>query len=132
MIPAESKRPRSVAFRVVVACSAALFALSALVQLNDPDPFAWVLIYATAAAICLVALLRAPPLPVVLGLALIAIVWALTLAPRALREQPPLAEVFSSTRMLSPGVEEAREALGLSLIALAMSFIAARSRRASR
>jgi hypothetical protein len=30
----------------------ALFAFSAVLQLNDPDPIAWVAVYAAAAAVC--------------------------------------------------------------------------------
>jgi hypothetical protein len=101
-----------------------LFTAFAAVNLNDPDPGAWVAVYLLAAALgAALALGRGPGrwawLP-----ALLAGAWALSLVPAA--REAPLAGVFTDWQMVAPGVEEGRELLGLVLVAAWCAWLATR------
>ena len=110
----------------IIAC--AIFALSALVQLNDPDPVPWVLAYASAAGIALAALLGKE----VKWLASVA---GIGFAIGAVAFSPALG-VAPISELLAPGmktieIEEARESLGLALCAAWMAVLALRGWRGS-
>jgi len=94
--------------RLASAAFAALFAWSALVQWNDPDPIRWVLLYGAASAFCgWLTLNRRPAAPLRWGLVGAATAWALTLLPG----------VIASAAFT--GTEEERELAGLVLVAFA-------------
>ena len=120
--------------RVVLGVLAVLYALAAAVQWNDPDPLRWIAIYGAAAVLAARASARRPSRPVALAVAAIALAWAATLAPDALdglRTAP--GEVFGAMSMRARHVEEAREALGLLIVAAGMAATAWHARaRASR
>ena len=100
-----------------------LFAGSALLQLNDSDPAAWVAVYAAAAVLCAVEL-RGFLRPLYPGLlSLTALVWAATIAPRVIGEIP-FGSMFQTFEMKDLGVEESREMYGLLLVALWMAAVA--------
>lgn len=104
---------------------AVLFLLSAAVQLNDPDPLRWVLLYATAALLAALAPLRHPTLRRASGaLALIATLWGAWILSGDL---PPLdaQRLAGDPSMQAPGTESWREGLGLLFIALYHALIAA-------
>ncbi len=107
---------------------ALLFLLSAAVQFNDPDPYLWVAVYAAAALVggLFAAGRRVAPFAAVV--ALVAAGWAATLAGRVVGEVP-LAEVFTSMRMGSRGIEEARELGGLVIVAIWMGILIVAERR---
>ncbi|HEU5075415.1 MAG TPA: transmembrane 220 family protein [Polyangiaceae bacterium] len=108
------------------------FALAALLQYNDPDPYLWMPTYLAAVGCC-VAFARGKLHPAVAYvLAGIACVWSLTLMPSVVRHPPALAEVFGDVKMYAPGVEEARETGGLWLIAGWLFTLARASRRQRR
>ena len=94
----------------------------AALQFNDPDPATWISIYGIAALVCLIASLR--PLPFWLpGLLCIgAIIGAIVLWPS---DYQGLTGKMDSR----PGVELARESLGLIICALAMGYVALLMRR---
>lgn len=98
------------------------------VQLNDPDPFWWCVIYGTSGLLSAAAAWRLPLPPKVslaaVGLATIAVLWALTHVPRVVATQPPWRDVLSDMQMMAPGVEEAREAVGLLLVAVWLAALA--------
>lgn len=101
--------------RLAAAAFAVLFAWSAAVQWNDPDPIRWTLIYAAACALSAwVALGRRPAPPLRWGLLAVATAWALTLAPRVIA-----AADFT-------GTEEERELAGLLLVAFGALALPAR------
>lgn len=111
---------------------AVVFAVSAVLQYNDPDPLPWILIYAAAAVVCaLTAARRSQGLlaPVLVGLA--ALAWAAVILARLPGgvDWPHLAE---SMKAENPRIEESREALGLLVVSAWMLFIAARRRREGR
>lgn len=108
-----------------------VFVGSALVQLNDPDPSAWVAVYAAAAILCgleLTGRLRAtyPAL-----LAMTALVWAATIAPRVIG-RVPFGDMFAEFEMRDVGVEESREMYGLVILAVWMAVLALAARRRNR
>jgi hypothetical protein len=124
-----------VTWRVLDAAFAFAFALAAAVQLNDPDPLAWVLVYAAATLTCAVsawgvsqtAATRWRYVPALLGV--ICIAWGLSLLPVVVRHPPALADLFADVGMMQRGVEETREMLGLFMVAAWMLGVAVRARR---
>ena len=106
-----------------------LFLLSVIVQYNDPDPVRWIAIYGAAVAACVLALWGRVPgwLPAITGLA--AAVWAAFLLPRVLGQVAP-GELFRERGMATMGIEEAREMIGLLLVAIWMAvlFVSAKAK----
>ena len=96
---------------------ALVFAASAAVQLNDPDPARWIALYGAAALVSLATAFRRAPAALHLGIAAVAGIWALTLIPTVFRER-----AFS-------GNEVERELGGLALVALAMAILRRTTRR---
>jgi hypothetical protein len=109
--------------RILCLLLAALFALGAAVQWNDPDPVPWMLAYGVAAGLA-VAASRGRTWPVATAVfALAMAVWFLRLAP-TLAGAPQ--EAFGSFRMHAASHEEPREAVGLALLAVWNGFLASR------
>ena len=102
-------------FRVGALLMALLFLLCAAVQWNDPDPLAWIAVYALAAVLAGAAASgRVPLLPNAAALLLFSVLfvwWAPTLAGAR-------AGAFQSFRMEQARDEEPREAMGLLLCAI--------------
>lgn len=114
--------------RVSAALLCLVFLFGAAVQYNDPDPLRWAAIYLAAAAVAAGHALRPmPPLPSAL-VAAVSLIWAVAMAPDALRTLPSGSDIAGDFKMMSPGVEEAREALGLLIIAIATGVLAFRAR----
>lgn len=101
----------------------ALFALSAVVQVNDPDPIGWIAIYLAAALVCLFVLLRRQRWWVAAIVGTVALVWAATLAPRVVGVVP-FASMFEEFEMRDIAVEESRELYGLLIVAVWMLAVA--------
>ena len=99
------------------------FALSVVVQFNDPDPLLWATIYAVAALVSWLEIRRRtmPWVPAVIAAA--SLVWAGMLAPRVIGKVP-FGAMFAEFEMANVGVEESREMYGLVLIALWMIAVA--------
>jgi hypothetical protein len=114
--------------RALTAIMGVLFLFAVAVQYNDPDPAKWIAIYAAAALACALALLGRLPrwLPVLIGG--IALLWAATLAPGFIGRVRP-GELFEEFEMKSPVVEEAREAVGLVIVAAWMIVLFMQARR---
>jgi hypothetical protein len=104
------------------------FAFSVIVQVNDPDPFAWIAIYGLAALGCLLALLGRGSRAFFVLVALGAAAWAVLIAPRALG-RVPFVDMFGAFEMESLAVEESREMYGLVIIAAWMGVLAVVPRR---
>jgi hypothetical protein len=98
-----------------------LFLFAAAVQVNDPDPAAWIAIYVAAAAISGSEIRRRgwPWLP--WGVALAAFLWAGSLYYRA--RDVPVRSLFAEWEMQNVHVEEAREMYGLLIIGVWMVAI---------
>ncbi|MEY3214579.1 MAG: hypothetical protein RIT28_5060 [Pseudomonadota bacterium] len=93
-----------------------LFGLSAAVQLNDPDPWGWALVYLAAMLLAGLNAAGHPSPGFARGLGALTALWALRLVP-VLGPVTP-AELFSDMKMLRPEVEFARELGGMLLITL--------------
>ncbi len=110
---------------------AALFALSAALQYNDPDPALWILVYSLAAVSCLQygRHSRDHFLPALSGLA--ALSWAASLVP-ALIDRARLSDLFRSMDDKGGAAELAREFAGLAIIAAWMIVLVVAARRRGR
>jgi hypothetical protein len=109
-----------------------LFIFSAIVQFNDPDPWVWIPVYLAAAAMCIWELLGRTRWYVPIGLVVLTVIWAGTIAPRVLGKVGFL-EMFSAWEMKNIGIEEEREMYGLLIVAVWMGIVSwvARKRVAS-
>jgi hypothetical protein len=108
---------------------ACVFAVGAFVQLNDPDPWLWILAYTVASGMSLAAALGFRPVAVNAALALVFALWFAALAP-TLVGAPQAA--FSSFAMQAADHEEPREAVGLLLLAVWSAGLAVWGARARR
>lgn len=104
--------------KIVSYIFAALFLASAYVQLNDPDPVIWVLIYMVAAILAVVATTKLLPWWTYF------VAGALFLAGAVFQWPPHYEGVFFDdlALMRNMNIEEARESLGLAICAIANSF----------
>jgi len=103
-----------------------VFVLSALVQVNDPDPLRWIAVYGAAAALCWAALVRRIRRAAPVALMLVALAAAALLAPGVVGRAEP-ADVFGTMKATDPLVEETREMLGLLIVAGWMAGLAWRA-----
>ena len=94
----------------------AAYLLSALVQYNDPDSWAWIAIYLAAAGMCVAWFRRRLPRWVPTLLLVNSLLWAGTLLPAL--GNASLDQIFASVSMQTRAVEEAREIGGLALVAI--------------
>ena len=117
---------RGIAFVMLV-----LFLFGLAVQYNDPDPWRWAAIYGAAAVACLLAVMGRMPrwLPVLV--AVVAAVWATSLAPVVVGKVRP-GEMFQEFEMKSPLIEQAREMFGLLIITAAMLLLIVTGRKRKR
>lgn len=105
--------PESMITRILVA---ALFALFAYFQLNDPDPWAWVIYYASLAIAYAVSVKWIIPQWVkYTGLA-VSLIWLLTLLPDFIHwVQMGMPTITGSMKAEAPHIELTREFLGLGI-----------------
>lgn len=95
-----------------------VFLFGAVVQYNDPDPVPWIGVYLVSAILSFVSLRRALPWWLPSSVAGVSAVWAAIIA---LGVDPEVYRgMFGQFGMASLDVEEAREALGLVIIAVWM------------
>ena len=102
---------------------AAVFLLFAIVQLNDPDPLLWVLLYGYVGVVALMAGLgRYNRYVLLAGLAAIAI-WLIVLIPEFVNwVQMGMPTITGSMKAEEPHIEYTREFLGLFLCGMALGF----------
>jgi hypothetical protein len=99
---------------------AILFVLFALVQINDPDPIIWVPLYLFPAVLCFMVYRGNYP---VIGLWIAAIGFlaaGIYWLPPNMSEWIGMEQEAKSIGMGVPFIEEAREAMGLLIVAIAM------------
>lgn len=103
---------------------AAVFALFALVQYNDPDPLSWILLYGGVAAHFIMAALGKMYRPAVWLWLAAAMIWAATLVPDFVgwlqMGAPSIVETMKAEK---PWVELTREFLGLLIAAAGCVFL---------
>lgn len=117
------ERGRAIVWTTANAVMLLAFAFSVIVQVNDPDPLLWMLIYGAAAAVCGLELGRRSNPLFAMGLSAAALGWAATIAPRVIGKVP-FAAMFAEFEMKDLGVEESREMYGLLIVALWMAVVA--------
>ena len=118
--------------RVLQWIMAAAFALSVVVQYNDPDPLVWMAIYGAAMGVAIWAASRPRSYPwwAPAAVGVVALVWAAGLLPQV-AGQVRIPELFASWEMKSTRVEMAREDGGLLIVGfwMAVTTLAAWLRR---
>ncbi|HEU4828663.1 MAG TPA: transmembrane 220 family protein [Gemmatimonadales bacterium] len=124
-------RVRTAFLRAVSAVMGVLFLVAALFLYNDPDPVAWMGIYAAAAVTSFIGALDRLPrwLPAAVGI--VAVVWAGRLLPQ-MAGHVPLAELVRELEAATPIIQEGRAALGLVVIAIWMGALAFHAARRPR
>jgi len=111
--------------RLVAAVLTLLFAFAAFVNFNDPDAARWVALYgaATAAAAWRALSAKGPPWVVPALVALVALAWAASYAPRVIGHVG-FGELWSAWEMKNTRIEEGREFYGLCIVGAAMIVLA--------
>ncbi|MEQ1802544.1 MAG: transmembrane 220 family protein [Gammaproteobacteria bacterium] len=107
--------------RAVHLIFAVLFAISAGLQYNDPDPVGWALMYLAATVLAAGAFRGVTwARPVAIALAAVCVVWMVTLAPGmgAFIERGDPSLLAATMQAGDPVIEEAREFLGLGIVLL--------------
>jgi hypothetical protein len=103
-------------FRLISVPMALFFAWAAAMQLNDPDPERWFLMYASVSILAGLSVLgRAVP-RLALFLALVALGWAAAIAPE-LWQHWTVRDLGAQMSAARPEVEYGREFVGLLILA---------------
>lgn len=105
---------------------AALFFVSSAIQVNDPDPWRWVVLYGGAGAACLLAGLHLPARSGAALVGLVSLAWAVAMLPGL--SEFRFGDLFRSMKAESPSIEAGREILGLLIVAAWMIVVVAGSR----
>ncbi len=108
---------------------AGLFAISAVIQSNDPDPIQWIAIYGLAAAICLLRGRVSRKILRRLAWVCVAIVvaWIALLLPDAISVMQ-MSDLLQPMNPDRPEIEVGREVGGLAIVLVWMIVIALRAR----
>lgn len=111
---------------------AVMFLIFAFVQINDPDPVLWILIYGVMAVMCVMAIFEFYPAKVTLGLLVVIILYSFTYVPGVMEwlQKDNKALLFDDiAKMQYPYIEQAREFLGLMICAGVLIFHLARAKK---
>ncbi|MGC1244436.1 MAG: transmembrane 220 family protein [Chryseosolibacter sp.] len=116
---------------------AILFIVFAFVQINDPDPVVWILIYGAMAVTCILAAFRQYYYPLLIGLLVIYAAYSFVFFPGVVEwlHSADKSLLFDDiAKMQYPYIEESREFLGLSIcmFVLLMHMLQARRRKSIR
>ncbi len=101
------------------------FAVFALIQINDPDPILWVLLYTAAAVVCALDAFNRYNESLTLLVFGVSLATSLYFAP-AIAEwlaSQNLAELYGEMKAQKPFIEETRESLGAFITALGCFYI---------
>jgi hypothetical protein len=102
---------------------AILFLLSAVAQYNDPDPWAWIGLYAFVAGVLVFAGLGKRNKWVPIAGITICVIWIATLLPEFINWlQMGMPNIAESMKTEEPHIEYTREFLGLALCITALAF----------
>jgi hypothetical protein len=111
---------------------AIMFLLFAFVQINDPDPVIWILIYGAMAVLCIMAIFEFYPKKFIIGIMVIYIGYSLVYIPGTLewlRNYNKDMLFDDLAKMQFPYIEETREFLGLLICIIVLFFHLYRARR---
>jgi hypothetical protein len=110
---------------------AALFLVFAFVQVNDPDPILWILIYGAMAVVAVLAMFNIYIRNLLLPMLIVYIAYSLKFVDgvREWMQQPDKSVLFDDVmKMEYPYIEEAREFLGLWICIVVLVFYYSRAR----
>jgi hypothetical protein len=110
--------------RITAIIIAALFALSAALQLNDPDPVPWFLAYALVALLWLLAATGRYYRPFTAVLLLVLAIWMFTLVPDFVAwVGMGMPSIVGGMKAEEPHIELVREFGGLVFAVLALAYL---------
>lgn len=118
--------------RIVNFLLAVMFLVFAFVQINDPDPIVWILIYGAMAVLAIMAIFEFYPRKVIIGLLIVFVLYSLMFGKGVLEwlQQEDKSMLFDDVaKMQYPYVEEAREFLGLMICVIVLVVYLIKSRR---
>ncbi|MBP9925245.1 MAG: transmembrane 220 family protein [Cyclobacteriaceae bacterium] len=113
---------------------ALMFLAFAFVQINDPDPVLWILIYGNMAVLCVLAMFGMHFKIWIIVAAALYIVYAAILAPSAYVwfQSPDKAMLFDDlAKMQNLYIEETREFLGLVICLAVLTIHSLRSKKSN-
>jgi hypothetical protein len=118
--------------RIINFVLAVMFLIFAFVQINDPDPVIWILIYGLMAVICIMAIFEFYPRKVLVGLLAIFALYSFVYIPGVIEwlKTDNKALLFDDiAKMQYPYIEQAREFLGLLICIGVLVFHIARAKK---
>lgn len=118
--------------RIVNFILAIMFLTFAFVQVNDPDPVIWILIYGAMAVLSIMAIFEFYPKKFIIGLLVVYALYAIVYAPGVMEwlKQDNKALLFDDlAKMQYPYIEESREFLGLLICIIVLIIFLLRSRK---
>ncbi len=118
--------------RIVNFILAALFLVFAFVQINDPDPVIWILIYGSMAVLCIMAIFEFYPTKVSIALLVVFAGYSVVYIPGVVEwmKQDNRGLLFDDVaKMQYPYIEQAREFLGLLICISVLIFHLVRAKR---
>lgn len=111
---------------------AVMFLVFAFLQINDPDPVLWILIYGIMAVFCVMAMFAYYPRKVLWGALVAALAYSILYFPgvREWWHTPDHSALFDNVaKMEHLYIEESREFLGLMICVIVLAFHLIVSRR---
>lgn len=118
--------------RIVNFILAAMFLTFAFVQINDPDPVIWILIYGAMAVLSIMAMFEFYPEKFIIGLLVLFVIYSIVYFPGVIEwlRQDNKSLLFDDlAKMQHPYIEEAREFLGLLICIIVLIIFLIRSRK---
>ena len=118
--------------RIVNFLLVVMFLIFAFLQLNDPDPIVWILVYGMMAAVCVMAIFEFYPRKILIALAIAYLAYSIYYFPgvRVWLAGDNKAQLFDNVaKMEHPFIEESREFLGLMINVAVLVFYIVRSYR---
>jgi len=118
--------------RIVNFLLAVMFLFFAFLQVNDPDPVIWILIYGAMAVFCVMAMFEFYPQYILLATTTIYILYSLMYVPGVMTwlRRDHKAELFDDlAKMEHLYIEESREFLGLMICVGVLILYIVRSRK---
>ena len=124
----------SIVMKVVNFLLAVMFLIFAFVQINDPDPLVWILIYGAMAVVCVMAIFSFYPMRFLFALLIAYLGYSVFYFKGVMEwlKQNNKADLFDDVKKMEHWyIEEAREFLGLfiCIVILVAYIMAARKRR---
>jgi hypothetical protein len=114
---------------------AVMFIIFAFLQINDPDPVIWILIYGAMAVICILAAFRIFPKKVMVGLLIVYLLYSIYFLPGIgewLRQENKSDLFDNVAKMEHIWIEESREFLGLMICVLVLAIQLVLARRPAK